>query len=211
MVVELFTSQGCIHARAPTGSWACFREGVLALTFPVGIWDYLGWHDTFAQDDFHRSPATIHGTLRARALHATTYLQRLASDQRFDWGPSACHVRRAAHDGLAGECAERFHLAAVMAVRVTVPARANAPPSDVWLVSVRSRSGERAVIPAAQSQSHGDALQFGWAARAVGGMVRQFCLVRAHALSPPECAVLLPASERRADFGGRLHVFARRR
>lgn len=53
-VVELFTSQGCSScppadkilgeiARAPD---------VLALSFPVDYWDYIGWKDTFAQPAF---------------------------------------------------------------------------------------------------------------------------------------------------------------
>lgn len=48
--VELYTSQGCsscppadvlLHALAQ-------RKDVIALTFPVDYWDYLGWKDTFA-------------------------------------------------------------------------------------------------------------------------------------------------------------------
>lgn len=50
VVVELFTSQGCSScppADAYLGELV-EREGVIALTFPVDYWDYLGWKDTLA-------------------------------------------------------------------------------------------------------------------------------------------------------------------
>jgi hypothetical protein len=54
VVVELFTAQGCAscgEANAFLGKLA-ERQGVLALTFPVDYWDYLGWSDTFAKPEF---------------------------------------------------------------------------------------------------------------------------------------------------------------
>ncbi len=54
VVVELFTSQGCsscVAADKLLGQLAD-RPGVLALTFPVDYWDYLGWSDTFAKPEF---------------------------------------------------------------------------------------------------------------------------------------------------------------
>lgn len=49
-VVELFTSQGCSScppADAFLGDLVK-RKDVIALTFPVDYWDYLGWKDTLA-------------------------------------------------------------------------------------------------------------------------------------------------------------------
>jgi hypothetical protein len=54
VVVELFTSQGCsscVAADKLLGDIA-ERPGVLALTFAVDYWDYLGWNDTFAKPEF---------------------------------------------------------------------------------------------------------------------------------------------------------------
>ena len=70
IVVELYTSQGC---------WQCPRAnrllgqftaepGVLALTFAVGYWDYLGWPDTFAQPDFTDRQTAFSRALRERGL-----------------------------------------------------------------------------------------------------------------------------------------------
>jgi hypothetical protein len=53
-VVELFTSQGCSScppADAVLGDLA--RDpGVVALSFPVDYWDYLGWKDTLSRPGF---------------------------------------------------------------------------------------------------------------------------------------------------------------
>ncbi len=54
VLVELFTAQGCsscLRANAWLGR-AAERSGVLALTWSVDYWDYLGWKDTFAQPEY---------------------------------------------------------------------------------------------------------------------------------------------------------------
>ena len=53
-VVELFTSQGCSScpaADALLGQLAK-RDDVIALSFSVDYWDYLGWKDTLANPKF---------------------------------------------------------------------------------------------------------------------------------------------------------------
>lgn len=53
-VLELYTSQGCSScpaADALLGTYAA-RGDVVALTFPVDYWDYLGWKDTLADAKF---------------------------------------------------------------------------------------------------------------------------------------------------------------
>jgi hypothetical protein len=53
-VVELFTSQGCSSCPPANANFATLadRPDVLALSFGVTYWDYLGWKDTFAQPMF---------------------------------------------------------------------------------------------------------------------------------------------------------------
>jgi hypothetical protein len=54
ILVELFTSQGCAscpQANVVLGELAR-NPDVLALTYAVGYWDYLGWKDTFARPEF---------------------------------------------------------------------------------------------------------------------------------------------------------------
>jgi len=54
VVVELYTAQGCASCGEANAFVAKLAEkpGVLALTFPVDYWDYLGWADTFAKPEF---------------------------------------------------------------------------------------------------------------------------------------------------------------
>jgi hypothetical protein len=53
-VLELFTSQGCSSCPPADKLFVKLaREpGVVALSMPVTIWDYLGWRDTLAQQTF---------------------------------------------------------------------------------------------------------------------------------------------------------------
>jgi hypothetical protein len=53
-VVELFTAQGCASCKQANRLIARMadRPGVIALTWSVDYWDYLGWKDTFARPEF---------------------------------------------------------------------------------------------------------------------------------------------------------------
>ncbi|MCB1497176.1 MAG: DUF1223 domain-containing protein [Bauldia sp.] len=52
-VVELFTSQGCSSCPPADALIADYakRDDVLALSYPVDYWDYLGWKDTLANHE----------------------------------------------------------------------------------------------------------------------------------------------------------------
>ncbi|KRA65740.1 hypothetical protein ASD79_00165 [Caulobacter sp. Root655] len=54
VVVELFTAQGCSSCGKANQVVADLADdkGVLALTYSVDYWDYLGWSDTFAKPAF---------------------------------------------------------------------------------------------------------------------------------------------------------------
>jgi hypothetical protein len=71
VVVELFTSQGC--SSCPPAD--AFMEeltrtpGVVALTFPVDIWDYLGWADTFAKHEFTLRQQVYAPNLPSRSVY----------------------------------------------------------------------------------------------------------------------------------------------
>ena len=53
-VLELFTSQGCSSCPPADALMNRLAEDptLLALTFPIDYWDYLGWKDTFARPEF---------------------------------------------------------------------------------------------------------------------------------------------------------------
>ncbi|MCB1509405.1 MAG: DUF1223 domain-containing protein [Hyphomicrobiaceae bacterium] len=53
-VLELFTSQGCSSCPAADRLFKSYigRRDVIALSFNVDYWDYLGWKDTLAKSSF---------------------------------------------------------------------------------------------------------------------------------------------------------------
>ena len=71
VVVELFTAQGC--AGCPDANEVVAelaeRPGVIALTFPVDYWDYLGWQDTFARPEFGERQRAYQAALRLRGVY----------------------------------------------------------------------------------------------------------------------------------------------
>ncbi len=52
--VELYTSQSCPRCPKANERFADFASthDVIAVTFPVGIWDFMGWKDSFAEKTF---------------------------------------------------------------------------------------------------------------------------------------------------------------
>jgi hypothetical protein len=54
VVIELFTSQGCSNCPPADALLAelAMREGIIALSLPVDIWDWRGWTDTLANPAF---------------------------------------------------------------------------------------------------------------------------------------------------------------
>lgn len=64
-VVELFTSQGCSSCPPANANLIglATRPDVLALSFDVTYWDYLGWKDTFDQEIFTQRQRDYEGPL----------------------------------------------------------------------------------------------------------------------------------------------------
>jgi hypothetical protein len=68
VVMELFSSQGCGNCPVANANIAKLaeRSDVIALTYPVGIWDYLGWDDTFAKKEFTERQKRYNRVLKYR-------------------------------------------------------------------------------------------------------------------------------------------------
>ena len=144
VVVELFTAQGCTacpQANALLGELAS-KAGVVALTFPVDYWDYLGWADTFARPEY---------TARQRAYIARLKLREIYTPEVVvDGRREARGFDRARVTQLVSEAQARRRAH----VRATATLDAQGRPSrvalapgslagDVWLV--RYDPGERVV------------------------------------------------------------------
>jgi hypothetical protein len=144
VLVELFTAQGCGSCSEANGYVARLAErpGVLALTFSVDYWDYLGWTDTFARPEF---------TERQKA-----YVTRLKL--REPYTPQVVVDGRDQAQGLKTAEVDRLVRAAVAApydppdIRFVGPGRvdvgsgrAGKGGAEVWLIRYDPRAVEVAV------------------------------------------------------------------
>ena len=68
VVMELFSSQGCGNCPTANANIAKLaeRSDVIAITYPVGYWDYLGWDDTFAKPEFAERQKRYNRVLKYR-------------------------------------------------------------------------------------------------------------------------------------------------
>lgn len=84
VLVELYTAQGCASCVDANAALAKTAEtpDVLALTFSVDYWDYLGWTDTFAQPDFTARQKAFVTRLGLRE----PYTPQVVIDGRFQTG-----------------------------------------------------------------------------------------------------------------------------
>lgn len=139
VVVELYTSQGCTQcprANRLLGSFAR-EEGVLALTFPVGMWDYLGWNDTFARPEFSDRQRQYARTLRTRGRFTPQLVLNGARQlSAADWDDARVALDQAlsAPQSLARGDLSITRLSG-RRVRVTLNANAGGSGADIWLVA----------------------------------------------------------------------------
>jgi hypothetical protein len=70
VLVELFTSQGCSSCPPADETVAelADRDDVLALSLHVDYWNYLGWVDTFAQEEHTERQAAYRDSLGSKVL-----------------------------------------------------------------------------------------------------------------------------------------------
>jgi hypothetical protein len=68
VVVELFTAQGCAGCPEANARIEAVADepGVIALTYAVDYWDYLGWTDTFARPEFVERQRAYRRSLQLR-------------------------------------------------------------------------------------------------------------------------------------------------
>ncbi|HYD88454.1 MAG TPA: DUF1223 domain-containing protein [Vitreimonas sp.] len=139
MVVELFTSQGCTQCPRANRLLGMFarEDDVLALTFPVGIWDYLGWHDTYARPEYGDRQRAYSRSLRVRGRFTPQLVfngARQISASDWDQARATYDAQRA--DGWPAAAPDlAISRLRNNRVRVTVGARSNAPQADVWLIA----------------------------------------------------------------------------
>jgi hypothetical protein len=143
VVVELFTSQGCSACTTANALVADLAErgDVLALTFPVDYWDYLGWKDTFAKPDF---------SARQRAYQKALGLREVYTPQLMVDGAAQVGKASPAKASTLIKAAAKAHRPPpemrISRGRLTIgPGRFPAGGADVWLVRYEGQPQETAV------------------------------------------------------------------
>lgn len=132
-VVELFTSQGCSSCPPANANLIRLKDesGVLALSFSVTYWDYLGWKDTFGRKDYTARQETYETPLG----QSGAFTPQMVIDGRIslvgrDLAKVQAAIRKSAAHPRGGAPA-----VAIDKSRVSVSAGAtHSHPADVWLV-----------------------------------------------------------------------------
>ncbi len=137
-VVELFTSQGCTQCPRANRLLGMFsrEEGVLALTFPVGIWDYLDWQDTFAKPEFTDRQRAFASRMRGRGRFTPQLIINGASQASASyWDEARAMLEMAQENPLPRSPDLNITQLGYNRVRVTIGPAARRAETDVWLIS----------------------------------------------------------------------------
>lgn len=137
-VIELYTSQGCVQCPRANRLLGTFGQeaNTLALTFPVGIWDYLGWQDTFAQPEYTDRQRDYSRALRVRGRF-TPQLVINGSRQvsASYWDEARAALDQARRTPLAGPPAVSITRLRYNRARVTMGSGPAHPGADVWMIA----------------------------------------------------------------------------
>ncbi|MGE0152590.1 MAG: DUF1223 domain-containing protein [Reyranellaceae bacterium] len=136
-VVELFTSQGCSSC-PPSDAYLgelSKRPDVLALSFHVDYWDYIGWRDPFAAAQFTERQRGYARSLKQRYVYTPEMVvQGRGHDSGIDRGAIRdliAEAQKPEHPRLAPRIVDR----GAAGVSVALPAFQAPQPCDVWLVT----------------------------------------------------------------------------
>lgn len=136
VVVELFTSQGC-NSCPPADAFLrelTQDEDVLALSFPVDYWDYLGWKDTLADPANTERQSAYRQTMGLRQMYTP---QMVIQGQREGVGSRTRDIQSkisAVQNGGASKAGVTI-AATSDGFDITVAPKANgAADATVWLI-----------------------------------------------------------------------------
>lgn len=150
-VVELFTSQGCSSCPPANANLIKIsnRKNVLALSFSVTYWDYLGWKDTYGKPEFTERQVTYEPALRQPGPYTP---QMVFNGTATAVGNSLPEV-----ESLLAETPSLKGPALAFADdRIEVGAGSETGNADVWLVRYDPRVE---AVPVARGENSGATLQ----------------------------------------------------
>ena len=160
VVVELFTSQGCSSCPPANANLIelARRPDVLALSFAVTYWDYLGWKDSFGKPEFTDRQVSYEPGLHQRSPYTP---QMVINGTTTAVGNNLAEVVRLVEDA-APAAGPRITIGGSS---VTVAA-GDPPPSgaDVWLVQYEPGVID---VPVARGENTGRTLPHAHVVRAL--------------------------------------------
>lgn len=145
VVIELFTSQSCPSCPDADAFAADLNNepGIIVVSWPVDIWDYLGWEDTLADPENTRRQAQYNGRFGLR----WPYTPEMVIDGRTHL---AGNDRDAVHERIA-EIREDSWVNVSVRVRMSedrlivnvgaAPEEMIDPLGTIWLIPYRSHQG----------------------------------------------------------------------
>ena len=174
VVVELFTAQGCASCKQANGLLAKLADspGVIALTWSVDYWDYLGWKDTFAQPGYTARQKAFDRRLGPPDVYTPQVVINGAAQMS---GDDAAGVEELiAKGGAAHRPGPKLRVLADGHVRIG-PGAPPRVPADVWLIrfdpkaqDVEVKAGDNRGMMVALKNVVRQTVRLGsWAGRAV--------------------------------------------
>jgi hypothetical protein len=136
VLVELFTSQGCSSCPPADAILGDLRKSadVIAVTYNVDYWDYLGWHDTLAKPEYSKRQFD-YGKSRG---DMQVYTPQMVMNGHYH----AVGSDRSAVTGMISDCHEeslpvspRLDVAN-KEISVTLPAFALGGEATLWLLAI---------------------------------------------------------------------------
>lgn len=150
-VVELFTSQGCSSCPPANANLVRLSNDpdVLALSFSVTYWDYLGWKDIFGKKEFTERQVTYEPALGQSGPFTP---QMVVNGHQSTVGYDLNQIRRviASEPALSGP-----GIALAPNVAVIDAAKGRSAPADVWLVRYAPGTVQ---VPVARGENAGETL-----------------------------------------------------
>ncbi|WP_414472694.1 DUF1223 domain-containing protein [Microvirga sp. M2] len=139
-VVELFTSQGCSNCPPADALLVEYSQkpDIVALSFPVNYWDYLGWKDTLAHAEFtHRQKEYAH----ARSDRQVFTPQMIVNGKKSCIGSDRAQIEKAIQMTAKGRPTLPVDIAlteqnGMIIVSITETAEVAHREADVWVLPV---------------------------------------------------------------------------
>lgn len=152
VLVELYTSQGCTSCPAADQILGEIkkRADVVALSFSIDYWDYIGWRDTLAKRENTLRQQEYEKVLPSRRMYTPQIVIDGAQDMP---GNQRQQVLQAIQSRVAAQTGKRVPVAISQlgdTVEVRIGALTGAKPATVWLAhtlssrTVNIGSGENA-------------------------------------------------------------------